>query len=257
MIVRADARRPALWAEVSAGLVPVVAVLVPALRRLFDLDARPALIREALAQDPDLAALLRVRPGLRVPGALGAFELVCRAGAWGSRSRCAAPPRWPAGGGALGGEPLPARELRELSARRPGCALTQQFPVAAQLARATTAELREAGLPGQRAQTLAHVARAFSTGPLAASEQLDYDAFARALVVIPGIGDWTVQYVLLLRARGAPDAFPAADLGIRKALGGVSAKVAEARSARWRPWRAYAVMQLWASLSGAAPRRST
>ena len=101
VIVRADARRPALWAEVSAGLVPVVAALVPALRRLFDLDARPALIREALAQDPDLAALLRAslawaRPRWRPrrPCPSSTRPRTSRPSAFSSRRRATASSTW-------------------------------------------------------------------------------------------------------------------------------------------------------------------
>ncbi len=72
-------------------------------------------------------------------------------------------------------------------------------------------------------------------------------AAARALLELPGIGDWTAQYVAM-RALGAPDAFPAGDLGLRKALGGLAPRAAIARAEAWRPWRSYAVMHLWASL---------
>jgi AraC family transcriptional regulator, regulatory protein of adaptative response / DNA-3-methyladenine glycosylase II len=51
--------------------------------------------------------------------------------------------------------------------------------------------------------------------------------------------------VIAMRAAGDPDAFPAADLGVLRALGTASARSAEARAEAWRPWRAYAVMHLW------------
>jgi AraC family transcriptional regulator of adaptative response / DNA-3-methyladenine glycosylase II len=66
---------------------------------------------------------------------------------------------------------------------------------------------------------------------------------------LPGVGPWTASYIAM-RALGAPDAFPDGDLALRRALGGVSSKEALARAERWRPWRAYAAMHLWASLKG-------
>jgi AraC family transcriptional regulator of adaptative response / DNA-3-methyladenine glycosylase II len=64
---------------------------------------------------------------------------------------------------------------------------------------------------------------------------------------MPGIGPWTAHY-LAMRALHVPDAFPAADLGVQKALHRAGAKAAEARAEAWRPFRAYAVLHLWTSL---------
>jgi AraC family transcriptional regulator of adaptative response / DNA-3-methyladenine glycosylase II len=65
---------------------------------------------------------------------------------------------------------------------------------------------------------------------------------------LPGIGPWTAHY-LAMRALHLPDAFPAADLGVQKALGRAGARAAEARAEAWRPFRAYAVLHLWTHLS--------
>ena len=78
----------------------------------------------------------------------------------------------------------------------------------------------------------------------------------RILLTLPGIGPWTIEYVAM-RALGDPDAFPTTDLGIRHAverLGHPGDRAAVAALAeRWRPWRAYAVQHLWASLAADAP----
>jgi AraC family transcriptional regulator of adaptative response / DNA-3-methyladenine glycosylase II len=71
------------------------------------------------------------------------------------------------------------------------------------------------------------------------------------LRAIPGVGEWTAQYIALRQLR-EPDAFPASDLGVLRALAderGVRPKVHEvlARAERWRPWRAYAAQHLWAA----------
>ena len=52
-----------------------------------------------------------------------------------------------------------------------------------------------------------------------------------------------------MRALRWPDAFPAMDLGVRKALGVSTGAAAEVLAEPWRPWRAYAVMHLWSSRS--------
>jgi AraC family transcriptional regulator of adaptative response / DNA-3-methyladenine glycosylase II len=65
---------------------------------------------------------------------------------------------------------------------------------------------------------------------------------------IPGIGKWTAQYVAM-RALGEPDAFPSGDLGLLRALGLKNPRELERRAEAWRPWRAYASMYLWTSIS--------
>ena len=51
-----------------------------------------------------------------------------------------------------------------------------------------------------------------------------------------------------MRVLAWPDAFVAGDIGVLKALGHRDAKLAQAQSQAWKPWRSYAVMQLWQSL---------
>lgn len=250
--VRRDPERCALWAEISPGLAGRAAAIVPLLRRLFDLDARPAQIQEHLAKDALLAPLIKRRPGLRVPGAVDPFEIVCRA-VLGQQVSVRAASTLAGRFSLRFGEALPAAERDGLPE---GSTLSLRFPAPAVVAAASAAMIAELGMPLTRAQTLHHVARAFSDGALARAVPsagtltgaLDPAAFAAALLELPGIGDWTAQYVAM-RALGAPDAFPASDLGIRKALGGLGPKPAIERAEAWRPWRSYAVMHLWFSLS--------
>ena len=68
-----------------------------------------------------------------------------------------------------------------------------------------------------------------------------------ALRALPGVGDWTAQ-LIAMRVLAWPDAWPAADSGLLKALGTRDPKAATARAEAWRPWRAYAVMRLWQHL---------
>src|SRR5207244_6241550 len=68
------------------------------------------------------------------------------------------------------------------------------------------------------------------------------------LLTLPGIGDWTAAYIAM-RALREPDAFPASDLGLlramRRYLARPSPALLQRRAERWRPWRAYAAMLLW------------
>ena len=67
-----------------------------------------------------------------------------------------------------------------------------------------------------------------------------------ALLALPGIGPWTA--VLRGAAHGRPaTSWLPADLGVRHALAGSACTTARRR---WRPYRAYAVVHLWSTLSG-------
>jgi AraC family transcriptional regulator of adaptative response / DNA-3-methyladenine glycosylase II len=99
-------------------------------------------------------------------------------------------------------------------------------------------------MPLTRARTIVLLARAVVAGDISFAPTNDIDAAIAALRRIPGIGAWTAEYIAM-RGYHWPDAFPATDLGIRRALNGTDA-IAE--SARWRPWRAYAALYLWSSL---------
>ena len=68
----------------------------------------------------------------------------------------------------------------------------------------------------------------------------DRDEVRARLAAVPGIGPWTVEYVAM-RALGDPDAFPATDLVLRRAL----RRNGTDNGDSWRPWRAYAAMHLW------------
>jgi AraC family transcriptional regulator of adaptative response / DNA-3-methyladenine glycosylase II len=105
------------------------------------------------------------------------------------------------------------------------------------------------GLPRTRAAAIHNFARVLQRGELVLDAACDLDTFVAQLVELPGIGPWTAHY-LAMRALHVPDAFPAADLGVQKALRRSGAKAAEARAEAWRPYRAYAVMHLWSSLGG-------
>jgi 3-methyladenine DNA glycosylase/8-oxoguanine DNA glycosylase len=119
--------------------------------------------------------------------------------------------------------------------------LTHLFPSPDVLADAT---LTGIGLPRTRADTIRALARAVCNGQLRYEGIVDSEAFLTRLREIPGIGEWTSQYVAM-RALGEPDAIPSSDLALQRALGLANSHDFAKRAEAWRPWRAYAAMYLW------------
>jgi len=204
-------------------------------RRVFDLTTDPAPIVATLGRDPLLAGSITARPGLRIASTWSGFEGAVRAVVGQQVSVAGATTRL----GRLAaryGEPLAA----------PNGSLKSVFPRADALAEA---DLEGVGLTRARAQTLRRLAAAVASGRLTIDADGDPEATLEGLAALDGIGEWTVQ-IVALRALGSPDALPAGDLGLRKALAvaGRLASPAEVRAAgeRWRPWRSYATIHLWA-----------
>ena len=205
-----------------------VGQVVSRCRQLLDLDADACAISAVLAADGLLAPLVAARPGLRVPGTYDGFELAVRA---------------------VLGQQVSVPAARTLAGRladrfgtrpeTPDGAPSVLFPGPADLA---GADLSGLGLTTARQATLRALATAAATGALELDHGADPEQTAARLGELPGIGPWTISYILM-RAVGDPDAFPASDLGLRRALGSLGGSTAQAD--RWRPWRAYAAVHLW------------
>ncbi|ANO50608.1 Ada metal-binding domain-containing protein [Woeseia oceani] len=202
-------------------------------RDVFDLDAPVDDIHAALSADERLRALLATQTGIRVPGCWNGFELAVRA---------------------ILGQQISVKAATTLSGRiasrygtplhEPVGSVTHSFPGASQLARA---RFNNIGLVQCRADTLRRLARAVLAGDVVFEPRQDMQKFHQQFTAIKGIGDWTAQYVMM-RALKNPDAFPASDLGLVKALcpgERVSPATLAERAESWRPWRAYAAMLLW------------
>jgi AraC family transcriptional regulator of adaptative response / DNA-3-methyladenine glycosylase II len=234
--VRPDRDAHQVLLHVPAALTRWLGPIAARVRRLFDLDADPAPIAAQLARDPELARRLRERPGVRVAGAWSGFELAVRA-ILGQQVTVA-------GATTLAGRL--AERLGEPLATPVG-GVRRVAPRAGALARADLAAL---GMPRARAGALRALGRAVADGRLDLEGALDPEEAVRRLEALPGIGPWTAQYVAL-RALGVPDAFPASDLGLRRALGSegrpLPARALERRAEAWRPWRGYAAILLWTS----------
>jgi AraC family transcriptional regulator of adaptative response / DNA-3-methyladenine glycosylase II len=211
--------------------------VVGRLRRMFDLDADVEAIGAHLSGDAGLAPLVARRPGLRTPGAWDGFELAVRA-ILGQQITVAAARTLAGKLVKIAGRPMPPTAIGDQ-------ALTYMFPTPKQLA---SADLSNIGMPGARIAALQSLARAAAANPkLLESNGSDDDVLAR-LLLLPGFGEWTAQY-WALRALRDSDAFPAADVGLLRALATngkrLSPKALTERAEAWRPWRAYAAQHLW------------
>jgi AraC family transcriptional regulator, regulatory protein of adaptative response / DNA-3-methyladenine glycosylase II len=234
---RVAAGRGTLELVVSPSLVPVLVPLVARVRRMFDLDADPAAIKRTLGRDRLLGPLVRAAPGVRVPGAIDPFEASVRALLGQQVSVAAA-------------TTLAGRFAAALGTPHAAQGLTVRFPTAAEVALAGATRIARIGLPRTRAEAIHNLASVIERGEIVLDAPCDLDSFVARLVELPGIGPWTAHY-LAMRALHVPDAFPAADLGVQKALRRSGPRAAATRAERWRPYRAYAVMHLWRSLGGA------
>jgi AraC family transcriptional regulator of adaptative response / DNA-3-methyladenine glycosylase II len=219
--------------EVSLALVPALMPLLARLRQLFDLDAEPAVIDAHLEQG-GLAALVARRRGIRIPGAVDAFEVVL---------------------GALIGGPGPSGRAAREALRRVVRALGEPLdtgvptldrlaPTAARVAEAGAARLKALGVAPRRALALATAARAIAGGQLALEPGTDIHEARRALLAIDGFSD-RLATGIMIRTLYWPDAFPATDRALQRAAGVAGPGALRLRAERWRPWRAYAALHLW------------
>ena len=216
--------------------------IIARVRRVFDLAADPVTIGAHLSQDPALAPLVATRPGLRVPGAWDGFELAVRA-VLGQQITVPA------------AIVLAGRLTRDYGEALPETwpdfeGLTHVFPSAEQLA---ATDLSGLPMPRARSSALESLAAAVAADPSLIAPRGSLEEAITTLRGLAGVGEWTAQYIAMRQLR-EPDAFPAADIGLMRAMAdadGVrpSAAALLAHAERWRPWRAYAAQHLWASES--------
>lgn len=219
--------------EVSDALATLLMPVAGRVRRMFDLDGNSDAIDAVLRTDPRLESLVDATPGLRVPGSCENFELAVRI-ILGQQITVR-------GATTLAGR-LVERFAEPASGTPEGLSRWPLRPAA--LAAASIDEIASCGIPRARAVTIRGLASAVAEGRIDLDRTGPSSATLDALKQIPGIGPWTLAY-LGMRVLRWPDAFPATDLGLRKAYPGSL----ESASENWRPWRAYAAMHLWNSLS--------
>lgn len=215
--------------------------VVSRVRRVFDLDADPQAIGQALSQDSRLAPLVQARPGLRIPGAWDGFETVMRAVIGQQVSVTAA-------------HTITQRVMQRVAMplqTPPHPSLTMRF---GGIPAVLDAELSQLGLTQRRIDCIYAVARALLEKRVSFDLGDDFESWLAAWVALPGIGPWTASY-LALRALGYPDVFPGGDLVLRKALASPNQdKLPTPAAARklaedWSPWRSYAAFHLWHAAS--------
>jgi len=221
-------RKTALRVHVSASLAKALPAVLARVKALFDLACNPVEVAQALG------GLAGAHAGLRVPGAFDGFEVAVRA---------------------IVGQQVSVAAARTICGRiaeafgdpvETPFALGRTFPDASRVAAVPHGRIASLGMPGARARTIVGVARAIAGGELDLSPNADLDETLAKLRALPGVGEWTAQY-LAMRALAWPDAFPHTDLGVLRALGEKDPRRVLQRAEAWRPWRAYAVMHLWQS----------
>jgi AraC family transcriptional regulator, regulatory protein of adaptative response / DNA-3-methyladenine glycosylase II len=229
-----DGERHLVELRVSDSLSEVLPLVIHRLRAAFDLDADPAAINGVLH------ASFPAGDALRVPGAMSGYELAVRA-VLGQQITVAA-----------------ARTLAQRMVDRFGATvespwpeLTRAFPEPAVLAQAEGDALGQLGIVRQRQAAIVAIAQAVADRRLQLHGGADVQETVALLKSLPGIGDWTAQYIAM-RALRWPDAFPAGDVALHKALGVQGtpnpARAAQAASEAWKPWRSYAVIRAWAAM---------
>jgi AraC family transcriptional regulator of adaptative response / DNA-3-methyladenine glycosylase II len=233
-----DEARCHMVLRIAPSLREVLPLVIHRVRAWLDVDADPA---------PINALLLRDFPGtegLRVPGCMDGYELAVRA---------------------VLGQQITVAAARTLSQRlldrfgtpisTPWPELTRLFPTPAVLARAGGDALGQLGIVKTRQAAIVAIAQAVDAGRIVLHGGAEVSATVAALKALPGIGDWTAQYIAM-RALRWPDAFPAGDVALHKALRVQDktqsatrvARAAEAASQAWKPWRSYAVVRAWHGL---------
>ncbi|QDP00888.1 DNA-3-methyladenine glycosylase 2 family protein [Thalassotalea sp. PS06] len=240
----------ALNLEIYLTDYSVLDKVVRRVRHMFDLDCDLERIRKTLSSDKRLATIVADNPGLRLPGCWDIFEFTIRA---------------------ILGQQITVKAATTLAGRianRFGTPVTlpdslnakvdNLFPtidsVMAQCF-GNSAELKDfqdLGITTTRQTTLLDWLRFYQQHQHWFNPQVDFEKFVDLLCQQKGIGPWTAHYIAM-RGVGVVDAFPAEDLGIIKALAvdGVRPKKKEILESaeKWRPWRAYAAIYLWHSLS--------
>ncbi|MBJ7263633.1 MAG: DNA-3-methyladenine glycosylase 2 family protein [Burkholderiaceae bacterium] len=270
--------RAVLVARVEGPASVHIDAMVGRLRCMFDLNADSAAISAVFASDPWMGELRQGAAGLRVPGTWSAFELVVRTivgqqvsvkAATTIMGRLVARAGEPLSAADNAGAPVAGDLPLELGVGTPGMIRADadpgwRFPTPAQLA---CADLSHIGMPGKRVAALQGLAHAVAQGdllldvgrtdvPNGAGIAADLVAARAALLAMPGIGPWTVEYVAM-RAWREADAWPATDLVLMQGMLARDPKLIKPvdqrlRAEAWRPYRAYAAVHIWSAAADRA-----
>lgn len=227
-----------LLAKIRFPKVALLSQIVERLRCLFDLHANTAEVAAHLQTDPCLSPIVMAHPGLRMPGAWDGFELAVRA-ILGQQISVAAATTLANRLVQTYGEPL------QIESNSDFAGLQFVFPQPSVLA---TADLTKQGITPARAKAIQALAAAVAADQTFLRQPATLDEAVQHLCQLPGIGEWTAQYIAM-RALREPNAFPSSDAGLLRAMERLDERVSNRAllkiSYRWQPWRAYAAMYLW------------
>ena len=203
-------------------------------RATFDLDADVHAVADHLRTDPLLGPLAAANPGLRVVGSWDPFETTIRI---------------------IIGQLVSVKAATTVAGRlatkfgrvapSPGPGVTQLFPEPVDV---VGEEVEVVGLTRSKGDAIRAVAAAVLDGDLVLDGGVPPAELERQVLGLRGVGPWTAS-MITIRVGRDPDTFAPGDLGIRAALGGITARAAEIRSQPWRPFRAYAATHLWRTLT--------
>lgn len=233
-------QKNALSITIDEALLPVLPKVLARVRRLFDLSCEPEAVYETLSAMNDIRPGLCV-PGLRLPGCFDAFEMAVKA---------------------VLGQQITVKAAGTLAARLVDTygpslqnspdGLNKLFPSPSEIIALNGPigdHLGPLGITGGRAAAILELARLFEGGEIGPEACLRPEEVIKKLTAIPGLGIWTAQYIAM-RSMGWSDAFPHTDHGLKKALAPRTPEEILALAEAWRPWRGYAVVNLWNSLGG-------
>lgn len=236
--VRHAEKKQALAVTLPVTLLPVLPQVWTRVKRLFDLHCAPGEIYDRLAVMNDFMAGI-CRLGTRLPGCFDPFEMAVRA---------------------VLGQQITVKAARTLAGRVAGTCgqtlatpidgLTHTFPTPAHIAGLEGPiedHLGPLGVTGARARSIRSLAEKLLSGEIDLAGRTDPQKEMKKLLALPGFGPWTVNYVAM-RALSWPDAFPHTDYGVKKVLAGRTAKEILTLSEPWKPYRAYATINIWNSL---------
>ena len=212
---------------VANTLKKVLPAVLARVKNLTDVCCNPGEINERLGN------LSAPNPGLRVPGTFDGFEIAVRA-IFGQQV-------------SLKGACTLLGRLVERFGTKQDCGvgrLTMAFPLAGEIAALSYAEVAGLGMPQTRAVSVVEMAKAVAQGFVSLTPAADIEATLDKLRSLPGIGEWTAQYIAM-RALGWPDAFPHTDLVLMREMGESNPRRVLAAAERWRPWRSYALLHIW------------
>ncbi len=232
-----------LTLTLSGTLLAVLPQTLARVRRQFDLDCAPDAVYAALSCMNDIRSGLCVA-GLRLPGCFDPFEIAVRA---------------------VLGQQITVKAARTLADRMVKAygtpletnieGLTHLFPSPEEVIRLPFPIencFGPLGVTGSRSRTILELARRIQNREIDLSYYACPEDTLRKLTAVDGIGNWTAQYIAM-RAMGWTDAFLETDAGVKKAFSNRPGKEWLALAEAWRPWRSYAVINLWNSLSQIQP----